>query len=187
MHFSTSTGAAVLLALAPTALSVGTARVVSNCAGPVYFASVAQSVNAAMNVLPESGMSEGYSIPGVGVSIKLAPNSSGPVTQFEYTWQDGSIYYDISNINGNPFFEGGMELVPSMAGDPNYPTCAPVTCAAGASTCTAAYNAPDDTKTMVCSQESDLVMTLCPFGSTKREVQHAHNHRLHARHLPKLA
>ena len=187
MRLSTSSGAAVLLTLAPTALSVGTARVVNNCGTEVYFASVAQSVNDAMSVLPASGMSETYSLPGVGISIKLAANESGPVTQFEFTWQDGDIYYDISNINGNPFIEGGMELVPSMVGDSNYPSCQSVSCPAGQQVCTAAYNTPDETKTLVCNQDSDLVMTLCPGGGAAKREERAHTHRIHARHLPKLA
>merc|ERR1712169_58988 len=51
----------------------------------------------------------------------------------------------------------GMVIVPSMQNDPNNPTCVPVDCPAGEATCTAAYNAPDDTRTMVCDQDSDLV------------------------------
>lgn len=172
----------MLLTLAPSALAVGSAHVVNNCGMPVYFASVAQSVHANMQQLPSSGYSESYSLPNVGVSIKLAPNSTGEVTQFEYTWADGDIHYDISNINGNPFAAGGMELTPSMAGASGYPTCQTVSCPAGATTCEQAYNLPDDVRTMVCPEDSDLTMTLCPGGSMKRDLGfHGHSHRMHAR------
>jgi len=182
MFYSTIATAAVLLALAPSALAVGSAHVVNNCGIPVYFASVAQSVGASMQQLPSSGYSEGYSEPNVGVSIKLAPNSSGSVTQFEFTWAAGNINYDISNINGNPFAAGGMELTPSMAGASGYPSCQAVSCPAGQSSCSAAYNQPDDVRTMVCPEDSDLTMTLCPGGSMKRDTPyHSHSHRLHAR------
>lgn len=186
MICSKAATAALLLTLAPSALAVGSAKVVNNCGGPVYFASVAQSVAASMERLPSSGYSAEYSKPNVGISIKLSPSASGSVTQFEYTWADGNINYDISNINGNPFADGGMELVPSMAGTSGYPTCQTVSCPAGESTCTAAYNQPDDTRTMVCPDASDLIMTLCPGGSsnsTKREEPFAHRHRVHARHF----
>jgi len=182
MFYSTVATAAMLLTLAPSALAVGNANVVNNCGIPVYFASVAQSVHADMSLLPSSGYSESYSLPDVGVSIKLAPNETGSVTQFEFTWADGNIHYDISNINGNPFASGGMQLTPSMSGADGYPTCQPVTCPAGATTCTQAYNLPDDVRTMVCPEDSDLTMVLCPGGSMKREVEfHGHSHRMHAR------
>lgn len=136
-----------------------------------------------MSPLPSSGYTEGYSQENVGVSIKISPNATGPVTQFEFTWANGDISYDISNINGNPFALGGMSLTPSMAGASGYPTCETVSCPAGESTCTAAYNAPDDTRTMVCPEDSDLTFTLCPGGPSKRSEStfHQHGHRMHAR------
>ena len=191
MYFSTATGAAVLLALAPSALAIGTATVVNNCGFPIYYASVGQSYSADMKEL-QGSYSESYSQPGVGVSIKLSPNDStgGALSQFEFTWADGKINYDLSNIDGYPFAKGGMSVVPSMTNDPNNPTCVPVECAAGDSTCTAAYNAPDDTRTMVCSEDSDLTLTMCPGGASQKRAAdpaingHIH-YRVHARHLPR--
>lgn len=183
--FSKTSVAAVLLTLAPSALAVGTARVVNNCGSPVFFANVAQNVHDSMSELPSSGFSQAYSLPNVGVSIKLAPTTSmTDVTQFEYTWANGNINYDISNINGNPFAKGGMELVPSMAGAAGYPSCQTVSCPAGEATCTAAYNEPNDVRTMVCPDASDLTMILCPSGSgsnatAKRSL--THGHRVHSR------
>lgn len=192
MHFSSITGAAVLLALAPSALAVGTATVVNNCGFPVYYASVGQSYTADMHELRGS-YSEQYGQEGVGISIKLSPNdsTSGAVSQFEFTWAGGKINYDLSNIDGYPFANGGMSVVPSMSNDPNNPTCVPVECPAGESVCTAAYNAPDDTRTMVCDQDSDLTLTMCPNGgsswkrSPEPEVNGHIHYRVHARHLPK--
>lgn len=183
MFYSLIVTAATLLTMAPSAVALGTAYVVNNCGSEVYFASVAQNGADNMSPLPSSGYAEGYSQPGVGVSIKLAPNTSGAVTQFEFTWANGDISYDISNINGNPFSSGGMTLTPSMAGASGYPTCETVSCPAGQSTCSAAYNQPDDTRTMVCPEDSDLTFTLCPGGSSKRDESslHSHGHRMHAR------
>lgn len=174
--------AVTLLAFTPSALAAGTAHVINNCGAPVYYASVGQSAHANLKQLPSSGYSESYSQPNVGVSIKLAPNATGKVTQFEFTWASGNIYYDISNIDGNPFAAQGMELTPSMAGTDGYPSCQTVSCPAGVSTCDAAYNLPDDVRTMVCPEDSDLTFTLCPGGAAKRDVPvHSHSHRVHSR------
>ena len=164
MHYSTLSGAAALLALAPSAMAVGTAHVINNCGFPVYYASVGQSQHAGMSEL-QGSYSESYTKPGVGVSIKLSPSMNGPVSQFEFTWADGKIYYDLSNIDGSPFADAGMTLVPSMMGDGANPTCQEVACPAGQGTCSAAYNNPDDVRTTVCSDQSDLTLTMCPGGS----------------------
>lgn len=193
MHYSTITGAAVLLALAPCALATGVATIVNSCGFDIYYASISTSAEG-MTMLPPGGaFSEGYTEEGVGVSIKMAPNDSlsGPITQFEFTWAAGKINYDISNINGNPFSSEGMVLSPSMAGDPNNPTCQPVVCAAGETVCTGAYNQPDDTATMVCDQASSLTFNVCSGAAkmlkrTSGQVTYKHNHhRVHARQLPR--
>jgi hypothetical protein len=185
-------GAAVLMASAPAVAALGSATVVNNCGFPVYFASVGGSSNPGMQAL-EGSYSQGYSEEGVGISIKLSPEQSttGAISQFEFTWADGKIAYDLSNIDGYPsqFSAGGMEIVPSMQNDPNNPTCVPVNCPAGESTCTAAYNAPNDVRTMVCDQNSNLVLTMCPGGAGKRSVTVTESivQRLHARQFFKSA
>jgi hypothetical protein len=163
MHYSTISSAAVLLALAPSAMAAGTAHVINNCGFPIYYASVGQSQHANMQEL-QGSYSESYSQPGVGVSIKLSPSMNGPVSQFEFTWADGKVYYDLSNIDGSPFADSGISIQPSMAGDSSNPTCQPVVCPAGQSPCAAAYNLPDDTRTTVCNENSDLTLTMCPGG-----------------------
>lgn len=198
MHFSTSAiGAASLLALAPAVLAVGTASVFNNCDFDVYYAAVSGTAEN-LQLLGAGGYSAQYSEQGVGVSIKLATNEtlSGPISQFEYTWSGDSIFWDLSNINGDtsnsegyPFAQGGILISPSMTNDPSNPTCEPVSCPAGTMVCTAAYNQPNDPKTMVCNQDSNLVLTICPGGSSKRSVELArsvHQHqRMHARHYPR--
>lgn len=180
------TGAAVLLASAPAIMAAGTAHVVNNCGYPVYYASVGQSYHANMQAL-QGSYSEAYSQPNVGISIKLAPNAttSGPVSQFEFTWANGKIAYDLSNIDGYPFSQGGMRITPSKLNDPSNPTCTVIDCPAGASYCDAAYNLPDDVRTMVCDEDSDLTLTLCPGGASKRSVEKTSHirYRVHARHF----
>lgn len=162
MQYTLTTGAAVLLAFAPSVLAVGGVSVQNNCPFPVYYAAIGGQ-SAAMQPLPASGYSAGYSDEGVGFSIKLGAEDSlsGPITQFEYTWKDGKIYYDLSNINGDPFESEGMTLTPSMTGDSSNPSCQVVNCPAGEAVCTAAYTSPDDPDTNSCNQDSNLVLTLC--------------------------
>lgn len=187
MQFKTIiSGAAVLLASAPAIMALGTATVINNCGYPIYYASVGQSQHANMQAL-QGSYSEGYSQQGVGISIKLAPNNTvgGPVSQFEFTWANGKVAYDLSNIDGYPFSAGGMRVVPSAQGDSANPTCVPVDCPAGQAVCTAAYNAPDDVRTMVCDENTSLTLTMCPGGSAKRsvEVKEHIRYRVHARHF----
>lgn len=165
MSLSKFTSAAVLLALAPTAMAMGQATVVNNCGSPVFYAPVGQSDHAEMQQM-QGSYSQGWGSQGNGMSIKLSPEANGQVTQFEFTWADGKINYDMSNIDGNPFASGGMALVPSMQNDPNNPSCVPIMCAAGEASCDAAYNQPNDVRTHVCSEESNLVLTLCPGGGS---------------------
>ena len=165
MSLSKISGAAVLLALAPTAMALGSASVINNCGFPIYYASVGQSQHAEMQQM-QGSYSQQYSQAGNGISIKLAPSADGQVSQFEFTWADGKINYDLSNIDGYPFAAGGMSLVPSMQGDSANPTCVPIDCPAGNSVCSAAYHAPDDVRTHVCSDSADLVLTMCPGGSS---------------------
>ena len=127
-------------------------------------ASVAQNGDGTFHDMGSS-YSESYGADNVGVSIKLSPDMGGKVTQFEITPSNGKIFYDMSNIDGNPFAASGMSLVPSMSNDPNNPTCVPVDCPAGQASCDAAYNAPNDVRTTVCSDQANLVLTMCPGGS----------------------
>lgn len=186
MQFKFTTGAAVLLALTPSVLA-GTAHVINNCGVPVYYASVVGNASPAMQLLPSGGYSQVYSGNGVGVSIKLAPQKTGPITQLEFTLSGTTVAYDMSNIDGNPFAAGGMTLTPSMGADSKNPTCIPVNCPAGQAVCTAAYNQPNDVRTLVCNSASDLTLTLCTAGHMKREEIEAPVPRLHARQFPKLA
>ena len=176
-------GAAALLAIAPSVMAVGSASVHNSCPYTVYYASIAGQAEGLTAMAPGGSMSEAYTDPDVGVSIKLAANDtlSGPISQFEFTWTDGKIFYDLSNINGYPFSQSGITITPSMENDPNNPTCVPIVCPAGESVCSAAYNQPDDTDTLVCDQDSSLSLVLCSGGAAKRDV-HVHE-KFHSRQI----
>jgi len=176
-------GAAALLALAPSVLALGTASVTNMCSFTIYYASIDGTAEGLTAMEPGGSFYEGYSDENVGVSIKLATNDtlSGPISQFEFTWTDSKIFYDLSNINGYPFSANGITITPSMENDPNNPTCVEVDCPAGETTCSAAYNAPDDTDTLVCDQDSSLALVVCS-GSSKKRDAHAHP-KFHSRQI----
>jgi hypothetical protein len=95
MHNFTVSGAAVLLALAPSVLAVGSASVTNMCSFLIYYASIAGQPAPMQAMPPGGGMSESYSMLDQGVSIKLVMNDSesGPISQFEFTWASGKINY----------------------------------------------------------------------------------------------
>jgi len=178
------TGAAALLAFAPSVLAAGTASVTNMCSYSVWYASISGTAEGMTELAPGGSMSEGFGSES-GTSIKLATSDSlsGPISQFEITPSGGSIFYDLSNINGYPFASGGVTVSPSMENDPSFPTCVPIVCPAGASVCSAAYNQPNDVDTMVCDINSSLSLVLCSGSSSKRDVHvHSKSHSRSIRH-----
>lgn len=182
----TMSGAAVLLALVPAVMGLGAASVQNNCGVPVYYKVVSTEAEQWAE-LPSGGISEPYSDQGQGFSIKLATSASdsAPVSQFEYTWSSDYIAYDLSNINGYPFADGGITVTPSDGSSSSYPTCVSIDCPAGDSVCSAAYNQPNDTDTLVCGEDTSITMVLCPSGSMKREehvLEHVHSRKIRHPH-----
>lgn len=151
--------AAAALLAAPLVKATGDAIVDNQCTFPVYLWSVS-STSGPMVTVPSGGnYSEQYrtNSNGGGISIKIASESdqNAGITQFEYTLA-GTIWYDISNINGYPFENWGVTLIPSDS------TCTTKLCAAGITECSDAYNQPDDNlATADCSSSADLVLVLC--------------------------
>jgi hypothetical protein len=155
-------GLLALLTTLPSALAASNAIVVNQCGAPIQIASVKNNNNAQPWPLPAGQRyTEPMLVKSNGVSIKVQANPGGKVAQFEFTLaSDGKVYYDISNIDGNPFAAHGVSLVPSVKYSAANPTCVSVDCPPGAR-CDAAYNLPDDVRTKVCPGMTDLVFTLC--------------------------
>jgi len=191
MQFTMINALAAVLAFASTA-QASSAIVNNHCDFPVYLWSVGDT-SSDMFTIESNGTpyTEEYQARAAGgISLKISAVNGDPttVTQFEYTLDGASLWYDVSNVNGFPFSEDGLELVPTVS------SCRNVTCPAGEGTCHAAYTQSDDNwATAECDSTSDLTMNLCPNSSpSKREAlpeavvesaPHAHAHANNARHV----
>lgn len=154
------TRAAVLLAATRTVSALGTAIVHNQCDFDVYLWSVSDTAGSMQTLSANGGeYSEAYqnNPDGGGISIKVGRDTTGfNITQYEYTLQSGSLWYDLSLINGYPFVEFGVSIIPSDT------TCSSVICPAGLELCAAAYMVPDDNfATAECTSSADTVMLLC--------------------------
>jgi hypothetical protein len=146
--------ATAVLAGASTAYA-GTATVVNSCKYAVKLCNVPASGGGYEEIDRSLAVGESYSqdwtalTNGAGWSIKLSPNDSlDSVLQYEYTYQnDATIWYDLSEVNGNPW-DGNWEIASSSA------SCVPRQ---------AAYRyATDDAYGMQsCPADSDITVTLC--------------------------
>ena len=161
----------VLLSMSPVNC-VGTAFIQNWCNIEVYVWSVANVTNNTVNRLPPTvgTYNETYRLNpnGGGISLKIAilPFDTD-ITQFEYTYNSSNpyVYYDISNVNGYPFEEWGLTLVPS------YPNCSSISCAPGVQLCGDVYNKfNDDLATHHCDLSANLTLILCPSQTTTIET-----------------
>lgn len=172
MQFTTISTAAAL-AFFFFAVQAQWAIVKNECDFPIYLWSVSATQNAMLTIEPWGQQyQEQYQLVdggNAGVSLKVSKNAGNlnTITQFEYTLQGNTVWYDISNINGWPFEnDGGIKLIPSIS------SCDSVTCANGG-ICSMAYNQPDDNQVVrACSASGSLSLTTCPHeGMPRRYVQ----------------
>lgn len=147
-----------LLATATLVNAMGSAVVVNQCSYPVTLANVPASGGGQNQIGPQS-LSTGGTYSQVytplsndqGWSIKLSIGNSEPL-QYEYTTHsDGTIWFDLSAVNGDPF--NGNWYISSEGG------CTPKQ---------AAYQYPtDDAAAMQsCADSSTVTVTLCANGGS---------------------
>lgn len=177
MHYS-RIALAVTPAIFACVSAYGSAVVKNSCGDDVYFWSCGDNPGDMVTVAAGQSHPQGYysKKDGGGISLKIGVKyPSGPkvgqipgiwdlpapnMTQFEYTVGTAgppanSVFYDISNINGYPFVEGGVKMT-SSDGSVN------VACPKGVQYCQAAYNAPhDDHATGSAADHVDLTLELC--------------------------
>ena len=108
--------AAVLLAALASTASAGKAIIQNSCSFPVYLSSVSNTAGPTQELAANGGTyTENWRANpnGGGISIKIAADKAfSEITQFEYTLEDPELWYDLSNINGYPFKNWGVSIIP---------------------------------------------------------------------------
>ncbi|EEP76381.1 predicted protein [Uncinocarpus reesii 1704] len=153
MHFKTFALAA-LTATTAVASQVGNAIVENHCPFTVYLWSVGGSTGP-KQVLKSGGVyTERFhrDPKSGGIAIKITKVDDGifngsPQTNFAYTLTDTRVFYDLSDVYGNPF--SGHKLVV----DPSDPNCQEIVWPSGIT--------PAGTLTRDCQNKSDVKLTLC--------------------------
>ncbi|PGH02920.1 hypothetical protein GX51_04376 [Blastomyces parvus] len=168
MHTQTFVAAVAAFATLVPSVLAGNAIVRNNCPFPVYLQSVGNTGNVPEHTIQSGGVfQEQYreNPNGGGISLKISNKPSGAqITQFEYTLAGPKVFYDVSNINGYPFVDYGLSLASTT-----HAGCPAINCPPGVKLCHDAYNKPDDNHaTKACASASDLTMTLCISGKSRR-------------------
>ncbi|KAF2766045.1 hypothetical protein EJ03DRAFT_192184 [Teratosphaeria nubilosa] len=149
--------AAALLASTAAASSVGSAVVVNACEYDVYICNVPASGGGYTQIDKTLSRNGTYQqtwtelANSQGWSIKLSMDSTlGNIMQYEYTFHnDGTIWYDLSDVNGNPW-DGNWEITATNEAD----DCDPKDQAYR-------YSTDDAYGMQACSQDSVITVTLC--------------------------
>lgn len=145
-----------IAALVAGATATGSAIVINKCTYDVYLANTPAAdggYSAVSETLsPDDSYSQQYTelTNGDGWSLKLSNSSTNwnDILQYEYTYHDdGTIWYDLSEVNGNPW-DGNWEITSSES------SCAPKQ---------QAYRyATDDAYGMqACPDSATITVTLC--------------------------
>ncbi|KAJ5650721.1 Antigenic thaumatin-like protein [Penicillium longicatenatum] len=135
--------------------SVGQAVVKNNCEFPIYIWSVGSTVRPVVTTDPNGQYAETFRYDsksgGIAIKITTVPDGlwqSAPLTIFSYNLSgDGEVWYDLSDIFGDPFKGYPVVLQPAESAEPA------ISWENGQS--------PAGSSVLVHSAVSDLVLTLC--------------------------
>lgn len=149
MHFSSLVALAMPLALVSADVSL-----YNRCSSVIY-TKTGNGGTTAIN--PGSTLTAPF-IVGNGQSVFVGTTSSLPhPMELDYNVSGGTIYYDISENNGNPFGSTGFQLNPTGG-------CQEIHCPANSATCNPGnVYRPNNPATPVysCPQNNNLLLTLC--------------------------
>lgn len=153
MHFSTAVIASVA-AMAPLASAVGNAIVTNHCQFPVYLWSVGGSVGPKQTIPAGGSYTEAlhHDSASGGISLKITTVDNGlhngsPQTNFAYTLDPGTVWYDLSDVFGDPF--SGKSIVVR----PTDTTCSNICWAQGVN--------PGGSQTKNCNSDTSVNLDLC--------------------------
>lgn len=152
----TPTTSYLLLALPALAHATGLAIVTNNCPFPSYLWSVNSTTTGPEQTLAANGTTHstyGETYRGSGIVLKLSRNSSEsslydpntPLTQFQYTLDGTTVYYDLADTRGDPYLGYPVTLKPSD------PSCTTVTWS----------NGTGPSAVYTCGSAANLTLTLC--------------------------
>ncbi|KAJ5831754.1 hypothetical protein N7474_000065 [Penicillium riverlandense] len=152
MHFSIAL--TTLAALAPLVSAVGDAIVVNNCKAAVHLWSVGGSVGPEQTLQPGEEYVEKvhYDPKSGGVAIKITRGVNGlytgaPQTDFAYTLDGNNLWYDLSDVFGDPFSGRVLSVVASNENCPDI--------------CWSSGTSPAGSQTKVCGATANITLTLC--------------------------
>jgi hypothetical protein len=152
MH--TPTLLTALLTLTSTALAVGKARVINNCTMDVTAWSVGSDVSAPIKLAGKGGQYAETFVKdpktgGKSIKITLDPDglyTGAPQTNFAYALDGATIWYDLSDVFGDPF--PGKKLVVNGGSG-----CPSIVWPAGTN--------PGGSQTKACGSDGDVTFTIC--------------------------
>ncbi|OJJ50213.1 hypothetical protein ASPZODRAFT_57863 [Penicilliopsis zonata CBS 506.65] len=100
--------------------TVGSAIVINQCFSPVYLWSVDALVSPQQTLFPGDNYTETFrrdqKTGGVAIKITTVPDGlyeSAPQTVFAYNLVDSCVWYDLSDVFGDPFSGEVVEILPA--------------------------------------------------------------------------
>ncbi|KAI9042058.1 putative BYS1 domain protein [Aspergillus affinis] len=145
------------LLFTPLVSAVGSAVVKNNCKYPVYLWSVGGSVGPKKTIQPGASYSEKFHHDATsgGVTLKITKANDGiyngsPQLSYAYTLDGNQLWYDLSNVFGDPFSGSPLVIKPKDTGCSNI--------------CWPQGTRPAGSQVKVCSANSDETLTLCAAG-----------------------
>lgn len=145
---------AAISGLSSLASAVGNAVVINSCSFPIYLWSVDSTVSQqytlqtgdnyleTLNTDPSTG--------GIAIKITTVENglyNSSPQTDFAYSLTNGDVWYDLSDVFGDPFAGSPLTVAPSDD------TCNVIYWPSGTQ--------PAGSQVNVCEDNSSITLTLC--------------------------
>ncbi|OIW25566.1 hypothetical protein CONLIGDRAFT_635389 [Coniochaeta ligniaria NRRL 30616] len=154
MYTSFVTLTTLALGLATSVSAVGKAQVINNCDVDISVWSVGSAVDGPWRLSANGGSYAEQFVKDPttgGKALKITIPADGlytgaPQTNFAYSLDNDKIWYDLSDVFGDPF--PGQKLVVSSAA-----SCPSIVWPAGTS--------PGGSQTKVCGSDQDVTFTLC--------------------------
>ncbi|KAF2097837.1 putative BYS1 domain protein [Rhizodiscina lignyota] len=145
---------ALVSAILPFATALGWANVQNNCPETIYVYSVGSSAGTQQTITTGNCYTEQYhndpTCGGIAIKICLSDGclwTGAPQTDFSYTLQGDTVWYDMSDVYGDPF-KGKRMMVTATN-----PKCPHIEWSNGVN--------PGGSQVHECSSDADITLSLC--------------------------